>query len=174
MDIKRIVKRFLVPGPVKTLYFLYKYHSKISPKSEIDLSGNLKFGPNCTVSSFTKIKASDGFLIFGPRCSVEFGVFIASGNAGISIGENCLIGPNVSIIGNSYDYSKKGVNLEDLGKTSKGIKIGKNVWIGAGSVILDGAEIGDDTIIVANSLVNRKYKGSEILQGTPAKSILKR
>ncbi len=174
MDIAKVVKRFLVPGPLKTIYFLLKYKSKVSPKSEIDLSSNLKLGPNCVISSFTKVKASDGLLEFGPRCSVEFGSFISAGEAGITIGENCMIGPNVSIIGNSYNYSQKGVNIEDQGKTSKGVKIGKNVWIGAGSVILDGSEIGDDTIIVANSLINRKYKGSQILQGSPAKSILKR
>lgn len=174
MDITKIAKRFLVPGPLKTLIFLIKYKSKVSPKAEVDLSKQFKLGSDCVISSFTKIKASDGELVLGRRSSVEFGSFIASGSAGIHIGENCMIGPNVSIIGNSYDYSKKGVNLEDLGKTSKGIRIGNNVWIGAGSIILDGSVIGDDTIIVANSLINRKYKGSEILQGSPAKSILKR
>lgn len=174
MDVTKIIKRFLVPGPIKTLFFLIKHRCKVSPKAEIDLSENLQLAPGCVVSSFTKIKASDGKLIVGERSSFEFGCFVASGQAGISIGKNCMVGPNVSIIGNSYNYNKKGVNLEDLGKTSKGVKIGDNVWIGAGSVILDGSEIGDDTIIVANSLINRKYKGSEILQGSPAKSIMKR
>ena len=174
MDIRKVVTRFLIPGSIKTLIFLIKHKSKVSPKAEIDLSKNLVLGKGCVVSSNTKVKASDGPLIVGPRGSIEFGSFIAAGEAGIRIGENCLIGPNVSIIGNSYNYGKKGINLEDLGKTSKGIKIGNNVWIGAGTVILDGSVIGDDTIIVANSLINRKYKGSEILQGSPAKSILKR
>lgn len=174
MKLTTVIDRFFTPGIFKMAYCLFKYRSQVSPKSEIDLGKNLKLGKKCVVSSFTKVKSSDGELVIGDRSSVEFGTFIAAGEAGISIGENCLIGPNVSIIGNSYNYDKKGVNLEDMGKTSKGITIGKNVWIGAGTVILDGATIGDDTIIVANSLVNRKYKGSEILQGSPAKSILKR
>ncbi len=174
MHISKIIKRFLIPGPVKTLYFLFKHKAKVSPKSEIDLSPYLEIGESCVISSYTKVKASDGPLKIGQRSSVEFGCFIASGSAGITIEENCLIGPNVSIIGNSYRYDQKGVHLEDQGKTSKGIRIGKNVWIGAGTVILDGAEIGDNTIIVANSLINRRYKGNEILQGAPAKSIMKR
>jgi len=72
------------------------------------------------------------------------------------------------------DYQQKDVHLEDQGTTSKGIKIGNNVWIGAGCTILDGAVIGDNTIVVANSLINRRYKQDVIVQGTPAKVILNR
>lgn len=69
---------------------------------------------------------------------------------------------------------KKGVHLDDQGSFSKGIRIGNNVWIGANSTILDGTEIGDDCIVVANSLVNRRFPSGSIIQGNPAKSIFKR
>lgn len=174
MKISTVVKRFFLPGIFKTIFYLFKYKSKVSPKAEIDISSNLQLEEGCVISSFTKVKAADGPLKIGSRSSIEFGCFVAAGKAGIEIGENCLVGPNVSIIGNSYNYDKKGVNLEDLGKTSKGIKIGANVWIGAGTVILDGSEIGNNSIIVANSLINRKYKNDVILQGAPAKVILSR
>ncbi|MGI9293247.1 MAG: acyltransferase [Pseudomonadales bacterium] len=174
MNISTLIQRFFLPGIVKTLYFSLKYNSKVSPKAEVDISPHLQLGEGSVISSFTKIKATDGPLKIGKRSSVEFGCFIAAGEAGVEIGENCLIGPNVSIIGNSYNYDKKGINLEDLGKTSKGVKIGANTWIGAGTAILDGAQIGDNSIIVANSLINRKYKNDVILQGAPAKVILSR
>jgi len=64
--------------------------------------------------------------------------------------------------------------LDDVEKTSKGIKIGDNVWIGSGCTITDGAVIGDNTIVVANSLVNRRYKDDVIIQGNPGKIILNR
>jgi len=66
------------------------------------------------------------------------------------------------------------VHLDDVEKTSKGIKIGNNVWIGAGCTITDGSVIGDNTIVVANSLVNRRYKDDVIIQGNPGKIILNR
>lgn len=174
MKLLTLLDRFFVPGLFKTLYCMSKYKSQVSPKAEIDLGGNLKLGKHCVVSSFTKIKSSDGKLIIGDRGSIEFGSFIAAGSAGITIGKNCLIGPNVSIIGNSYNYNVKDVNLEDLGKTSKGIIIGDNVWIGAGSIILDGTILGDNVIVTANSLVNRRYKADSIIQGSPAKTIMNR
>jgi acetyltransferase-like isoleucine patch superfamily enzyme len=58
--------------------------------------------------------------------------------------------------------------------TSLGVRIGSNVWIGANSTILDGAEIGDNSIVVANSLVNRRFPANVIIQGNPAKVVLQR
>ena len=64
--------------------------------------------------------------------------------------------------------------MEDQGSTSKGIRIGDNVWVGAGTTILDGSVVGSNTVIVANSLVNRRYPPDVILQGAPAKIIMRR
>ena len=58
--------------------------------------------------------------------------------------------------------------------TSKGVTIGDNVWIGAGSTITDGSVIGDNSIVVANSLVNRRYKANSIIQGSPASVVFTR
>ncbi|MFK7816150.1 MAG: acyltransferase [Gammaproteobacteria bacterium] len=168
------VKRTLTPSFVVTLYYLYKYGAKVSPRAEVDVSSNLKFGKDCVVSSFTKIKANDGPLEMGDRSGIANCCFIASGEGGISIGKNFICGPNVNIVAVNYSYAQKDVHLEDVEKTSKGIKIGDNVWIGSGCTITDGAEIGDNTIVVANSLVNRRYKNDVMLQGSPAKVILKR
>jgi len=168
------VVRQLTPSLVVTAYYLYKYKAKVSPKAEVDLSDNLSFGPGSVVSSFSKIKAYDGRLSFGDRSGVATGCFIASGPGGIEIGDNFICGPNVNIVAINYNYSSKDMHLEDAEKTSKGIKIGNNVWIGSGCTITDGAEIGDNTIVVANSLVNRRFKNNVMIQGSPAKVILKR
>jgi acetyltransferase-like isoleucine patch superfamily enzyme len=66
------------------------------------------------------------------------------------------------------------IPFEDQGIQSKGVRIGNNVWIGAGSVIADGAVVGDKTIDVANSLETRRYPPNVIIQGAPAKVILRR
>jgi len=168
------VKRLFTPSIVVTLYYLFKYGAKVSPRAEVDISKNLQFGKDCVVSSFTKIKANDGPLKMGDRSGIANGCFIASGAGGITIGKNFICGPNVNIVAVNYSYAQKDVHLEDTEKTSKGIKIGDNVWIGSGCTITDGTEIGDNTIIVANSLVNRRYKNDVMLQGNPAKVILKR
>lgn len=167
--IKKTLKRFLVPRFVVTLYYLWKYGAQVSPHAEVELSANLKFGRKCRVSSFTKIKASDGPLTIGDRCGFGTGCFISSGASGLHIGNNLVCGPHVVIMANSYRYGKKGVHLHDQGQVSKGTRIGNNVWIGAGAVILDGADLGDDCIVTAGSVVARRFPAGTQLQGNPAR-----
>lgn len=164
----------LTPAPFVTLYYLWKYRARVSPRAEVDLTSNIRFGRDCVVGSFTKIKASGGPLEMGDRGGIANGCFISAGAGAIRIGRNFICGPKVNILGQNYAYHEKGQHLEDLGVNSCGIVIGDNVWIGAGSSVTDGAMIGNNTIVVANSLVNRRYPDDVILQGNPAKVVFRR
>ncbi|MFQ5467051.1 MAG: acyltransferase, partial [Kiloniellaceae bacterium] len=172
--LKKALRRFLVPRPLICLYYFLTQRTKISPRAEVELSPDLSFGPNCTVSSFTKIKASDGPLTIGARCGFATGCFVSPGAKGITIGDNLICGPNTVITSSNYVYEKLNVHPEDQGHTSKGVRIGSNVWLGAGTIVLDGSVLGDNTVVVANSLINRRYPPNVILQGNPAKVIMKR
>ena len=90
------------------------------------------------------------------------------------MGDHVICGPGVSIIATNYQYASASALLEEQGHSSKGILIGRNVWIGASSVILDGSSIGDNSIVVANSLVNRRFPPNSIIQGNPARLIAQR
>src|SRR5690606_34458378 len=144
-----VVRRFLVPGFVVSLYALLRFRSAVSARAEVELSPHLRLGRKNTVSSFTKIKATDGPLVTGDRCGFGTGCFIDASEGGIELGHNVICGPNVVIIACNYRYDRVGVPLEDQGVTSRGIRIGNNVWIGANSVVLDGSVIGDNSIVAA-------------------------
>jgi acetyltransferase-like isoleucine patch superfamily enzyme len=164
----------LTPGWVVSLVYLRRFGAKISPRAEVDLSDNIKMGKGCVVGSFTKVKASDGPVTMGDRCGIATNCFIAGGPKGIEIGDNFVCGPNVVMTASNYVYAEVGVHLEDQGISSKGVRIGNNVWIGAGCVILDGSVLGDNCIVVAGSLVNRRYPANSIIQGNPAKILTRR
>jgi len=172
--LKKIIRRFLVPRFLISAYYYARFGAKISPRAEVDLAPNVSFGPGCTVSSFTKMKAAEGDLIMGARCGFATGCFISPGAKAITIGDNFICGPNAVITSSNYVYEKLDVHPEDQGHTSKGVRIGDNVWLGAGTIVLDGSVLGDNTIVVANSLINRRYPPNVILQGNPAKIIMKR
>ena len=174
MKALNLLKRFLTPSVVTSAVYFFKYKAKISPKAEVELSKNFTMGPGCTVSSFSKFKASDGPLTLGARCGFATGCFITSGAKGLIIGDNLVCGPNVVMTASNYVFEEMDKHIEDQGHSSKGIKIGNNVWVGSNSVILDGAKLGDNTIVVANSLINRKFPPNVILQGNPAKIIFRR
>jgi acetyltransferase-like isoleucine patch superfamily enzyme len=173
-DLALIARRFLLPRSVVTLYGVFRFGAKISVRAEVELSSNLRLGRGTTVSSFTKIKCSDGPLVTGVNCGFGTGCFIDTGKGGIELGDYVIFGPNVSAIANNYRYERLNEPLENQGDTSLGIQMGRNVWIGANSVILDGTVIGENSIVVAHSLVNRRFPPNCIIQGNPAKVILKR
>ena len=51
------------------------------------------------------------------------------------------------------------------------VKIGKNVWIGQKSRICKGVEIGDNSIVAANSVVTKSVPANCIVAGNPAKIV---
>lgn len=169
------LRRFLTPGFVVTLQALLKFGAKISPKAEVEITPNLRLGRKSVVSSFVKIKSKDGPLHIGAHVEIASFCVITSHKAGTYIGDDCLIGPNVSIIGNNYRYDRLDLPIRLQEKISpKGIRIANNVWIGAGCTILDGADIGPGTIITPNSVVSSKIPENSIAQGNPAKVIFTR
>lgn len=174
MNIVKIITRFFVPAPIVTAYYLVKYGCKVSPKAEVDLSPLIEIGKNTRISSFSKVKASEGKLIIGKETSVGTNCFIAADAGGITIGDYCFVAPNVAIIGNNYKYNRLDIPVCLQEKTSKGISIGNDVWLAAGVVVLDGATIGNSVIVSPNSVVSGKIPDNVVVQGNPAKIIFKR
>ena len=175
MKIGTLLRRFLAPGFVVTLRAYFKYGCRVSPRAEVEITPHLSIGRKSVIGSFTKIKATDGPLRIGSHVEIANGVTLTSHTKGVEIGDDCMIGPNVSILGNNYRYDRLDVALRLQEKISpKGIRIANNVWIGAGCVILDGADIGPGTIVTPNSVVSGKIPENSIAQGNPAKVIFTR
>jgi acetyltransferase-like isoleucine patch superfamily enzyme len=170
-----LIRRFLMPGFVVTIRAYLKYGCLVSPQAEVEITPHLRIGRGAVVGSFTKIKASDGPLHIGTHVEIANGCVITSHTAGTRIGDDTLIGPNVSIIGNNYRYDRLDVPTRLQEKVSaQGIHIGANVWIGASCVILDGANIGDGSIVTPGSVVAARLPENSIAQGNPAKVIFTR
>jgi acetyltransferase-like isoleucine patch superfamily enzyme len=170
-----LLRRFLVPGFAVTLWGLWKCGAKISPKAEVEITPNLRLGRSSVVSSWVKIKSKDGPLHIGRNVDIASFCVITSHTGGTTIGDDCLIGPNCSIIGNNYRYDRLDVPMRLQEKISpQGIRIADNVWIGAGCTVLDGADIGPGCILTPGSVVSGKLPANSIAQGNPAKVIFTR
>ncbi len=174
MRLGKILRRFM-PGFLVTLHGYLKYGCMISPKAEVEITSNLTIGRRSIVSSFTKVKSSDGPLKIGSHVEISNGCVISSYTAGTYIGNDVLVGPNVSIIGNNYRYDQLDVPIRLQEKFStRGIRIGDNVWLGSGCVVLDGADIGSGSILTPNTVVSGKIPPNSIVQGNPGKVIFTR
>lgn len=62
-------------------------------------------------------------------------------------------------------YSWQGV----AAGTNRGVRIGNDVWIGFGALVLAGVEIGDGAIIGANSVISKAVPPYAIMVGNPAR-----
>jgi acetyltransferase-like isoleucine patch superfamily enzyme len=170
----QLVRRFVTPGWWVSLRCMFKYRAKVSPRAEVELADTLLMGPGVVVGSYTKLKCSDGLLELGEGVQIGTHCFISSHPGGVRIGDHAMLGPFVSVLGNDYRYDRLDIPISMQSKTSKGVTIGRGAWLGAGVVVLDGANIGDGAIITPNSVVSGKIAPNTVAQGNPAKPIFVR
>jgi len=88
----------------------------------------------------------------------------------IEIGHHCLIAANCQIMDSNGHALEKEKRFNSQG-SSHPIKIGDNVWIGTGTIILPGVTIGDGAIVAAGSVVNKSVPENCIYGGNPAELI---
>ena len=85
----------------------------------------------------------------------------------IYIGDHTMIGPNVTLATTGHPVEPH-LRMQAM-QFSRDIHIGKNVWIGAGAIVLPGIAIGDNTIIGAGSVVTKDIPANKVAVGNPCR-----
>lgn len=143
-------------------------------------SRGVTLGRGVSFGAFSQLRPSSQYGgALGEGCLIgdgtTFGPYAYIGCAGfIEIGSNCMFGPRVSLIAENHVISDEGQPLKGAGVTRQGIKIGNDCWVGANSVILDGACIGHGSIIGAGAVVRGVIPPNSIAVGVPARVVRKR
>jgi len=131
-------------------------------------------GANSIIDSFVKIKPAGGSgdVMIGSNSVINSGCVLYSGN-GISIKDNVAIAANCVLAPVNHEFSQRNVLIRNQRfKVSKGgIVIEDDVWIGAGSVLLDGAILRRGCVIGAMSLVRGEIPAYSIQMGNPLKLV---
>lgn len=140
----------------------------------IDITeSKIVIGDRTLISSFAILRTHGGTITIGDDCFVNsFSALYGHGN--LTIGNNCLIGPQVTIIPVNYGYKDRNTPFRQQTPTMKGITIGDDVWIGAGVTILDGCTIGDGCVVGAGAVLTKSIEPYSIVAGVPAKKIATR
>lgn len=144
----------------KMIFFKIYYGNKIkvnlkcrliinSTKIKIFNEGQINLDEKANCRENLSIVVDGGKLTIGKECFFNNNCSIMCLEK-IEIGDRSTIGPNVVIVDNDHNYK----DLNHKGCKTTAIKIGKNVWIGANSVILRGTQIGDNCVIAAGSIVS--------------------
>ena len=85
----------------------------------------------------------------------------------IFIGNHVMFGPNVTLATAGHPIM---LQLRQEGiQFNIPIRIGNNVWIGAGTIVLPGVTIGENTVIGAGSVVTKDIPANVVAVGNPCK-----
>ena len=133
-----------------------------SVRIEKNKHASLQIGNGFRARRNVELNARSGQLIVGNQVFMNTGCIITAREQ-ITIGNGTIFGPNVMV----YDHDHKIENgrVQDNQYMCAPVTIGKNVWIGAGSIILMGSVIEDNCIVAAGSIVKGTIpEGSVFLQ----------
>jgi acetyltransferase-like isoleucine patch superfamily enzyme len=134
---------------------------------------SLELSDSVSVGKFSLLVAKKG------RIKLESAVNIASHcriatESQIEIGESTLVAAYCYIGPGNHQHHGQGPLIEQPMDIKGGVKIGKHVWIGTRSTIMDGVTIGDGAIVGAHSFVTRDVPAGATVVGTPARIVCER
>ena len=85
--------------------------------------------------------------------NIGFHSEIFSGST-VTVGRYGLFAAYTYLVGGGHAFDEAGVPGHRAGSaTSRGIRLGDNVWLGAGAKVMDGVRIGDDVVVGAGAVV---------------------
>ena len=141
-------------------------------------SQGVTFGRSVSIGERFWIQGSSQLSDLGISLSIEDNVYIGPGavlgfHGPVTIGRGCAIGANFQIAAQNHDLSRKqGIGGSVI--PSKGIRIGRECWIGNDVKVTDGVEIGDFVAIGAGAVVTRSLPSGVVAAGVPARVLRQR
>jgi len=170
--------------------------TRLSVKSKMQFGKGITLDDECTIHALSTggVRFGNGVSL-GKRSVIEctgslrhLGKGIIVGNnvglgrdcfygcaGGIEIGDDTIFGNFVSLHSENHNAESLSIPIRLQGVNHKGIKVGRNCWIGAKVTILDGVEISDGCIIAAGAVVTAGfYPPDTIFGGIPARALKKR
>jgi phenylacetic acid degradation protein len=117
------------------------------------LIGDVTLGPRCYIGPCASLRGDFGRITVAGDASIQDNCTLHTG-----AGSDCIVGRGATI--------GHGVVLH-------GCMVGVNALIGMNSVLLDGSEIGEDSLVAAMSLVKNdaRFPPRSLIAGNPARLV---
>jgi len=150
----------------------------------VSIADDVKLGENvsiyrfvnlygCTIGDETRIgtfvEIQKGARV-GKRCKISSHTFICEG---VQIGDGCFVGHGVMFINDKHPRAVRsdGEPEDESDWAGRYIetKIGDQVAIGSGAVIMGGISIGDRALIGAGAVVTKDVPAGSVVAGVPAR-----
>lgn len=136
----------------------------------------------CSWSRWTALGVAHAVVLrtlrSGARLRVGRGTGISGGSfcaaVEVSIGEHCMIGADVTVTDTDFHSLTRAGRRDEADWSqiaSEAVRIGDDVFIGAGAMILKGVIVGDAAVIGARAVVTRSVPAGAIVAGNPARIV---
>jgi len=168
---------YLTEDQVKKVGFKYIGENvKISDRASIYDAGQIEIGNNSRIDDFCIVS---GRVVIGAYCHITPMCLVAGGSPGIFFSDFCTLAYGVKIFSQSDDYSGETLTNSLIPKhfkkeIMKPVFLGRQVIIGAGSMVFPGVNIAEGCSVGAMTLVNKNTEPWGIYVGNPAKRIRER
>ncbi len=133
-------------------------------------------------------------VIVGPYCSLAAGVMpghVPDHNPVVTIGDHVLIGRGSGVVGHesivigdgvftghnvyitdaNHGYENVDLTIGEQFAPPKPVVVGAGSWLGHGSIVLPGAQVGEHVAVGAGSVVTGELPSYSVAVGNPARVI---
>jgi len=113
------------------------------------------------------------FFDLGPSGSIRIGNYttivgaIIRSDGPVEIGDYCLIAHEVVFSDDQFGIPGAPAAVKCQVNEKRGITVGRNCWIATGAILLEGARIGDDSIVGAHTVVDFEIPAGKMVVGYP-------
>jgi acetyltransferase-like isoleucine patch superfamily enzyme len=148
---------------------------QLDPRCFIAEEANLFAEPHRQVTVATGASIAAHAFVHGPVAlsadvSINPYATLDGGQKGIVIGAGTRIATRAALFAFDHGHARaQPIRAQKV--SSHGIRIGKDVWIGAHATITDGVHVGDGAVVGAGAVVTRDVPEYAIVGGVPARII---
>lgn len=146
------------------------HYDRKHSRSIWQVSGRVSFGGKASIGHGSKLSIRGDLTLGADFNMTAESTIVCAKN--IRFGNDCLLSWDILVMDTDehplYDKEHKRINPD------KPIIVGNHVWIGCKCVLLKGAEIPDNTVLAAGTLLTSAFSGEQQVIGGNPPSILKR
>ena len=125
-----------------------------------------QIGPGCYIEPPLHANWAGRHVHFGKNVYANFNLTLVD-DTDIYVGDGVMFGPNVTVCTGTHPISPELRARQ--AQYNLPVHIGNCVWIGAGSILLPGVTVGDNSVIGAGSVVTRDIPANVVAAGTPCR-----
>ncbi len=143
--------------------------SRVDPGVRIDMPQQVTLGTRVHLERGVWLKIVDR----GAVVSIGDSTFLGrdteiDASVSVRIGAHVLVAPRVFITDHVHNTAA-GRLIDTQGLSSRPVRIGDDVWLGAGVIVLPGVSIGEGAVVGAGAVVTGDVLANAVVAGVPAR-----